>query len=232
MPTTHGIRFPRESDEYRQARDQLLRAEIELRKRAEAVAAQRASLPLGGEVYDYVFEEGAPNLADRDTVRSVRLSELFEPGKDSLVLYSFMYGPKMAEACPMCTSFIDGLNGIAQHARQRVNLVIAAKSAIQRIRDFALGRGWHNVRLVSSAKNTYNRDYHAESGDDQQDSILNVFTRRNGKVHHFWASEARFIPEPGRDPRHLDLLWPLWNVLDVTPEGRGRDWYPKLAYDR
>jgi predicted dithiol-disulfide oxidoreductase (DUF899 family) len=84
---------------------------------------------------------------------------------------------------------------------------------------------------VSCANNTYNRDYHAESEDDKQDSILNVFTRRNGKVHHSWASEARFIPEPGRDPRHLDLLWPLWTTLDLTPEGRGQDWYPKLAYD-
>jgi predicted dithiol-disulfide oxidoreductase (DUF899 family) len=84
---------------------------------------------------------------------------------------------------------------------------------------------------VSCANNTYNRDYHAESEDDKQDSILNVFTRRNGKVHHSWASEARVIPEPGRDPRHLDLLWPLWTTLDLTPEGRGQDWYPKLAYD-
>lgn len=232
MQTMHTIRFPGESNEYRQARNQLLQAEIDLQRRVEAVAALRQKLPFGGEAADYVFEEGAADLSDRDTVRSVRLSELFESGRDTLLLYSFMYGPKMANACPMCTSFIDGLNGNAQHVQQRVNLVVAAKSPIQRIREFARGRGWNNLRLVSSAKNTYNHDYHAESGDENQDSIMNVFTRRNGKVHHFWASEARFMPEAGRDPRHLDLLWPLWNAFDVTPEGRGNDWYPKLAYDK
>ncbi len=232
MKPMHSFRFPGESEEYRQARDELLRAEIELRKRAEVVAALRRTLPLSGDAQDYVFEEGAADLADRNTVRSVRLSELFELGKDTLVLYSFMYGPSMPNACPMCTSFIDGLNGNAPHVRQRVNLVIAARSPLERIREFARGRGWRNLRIVSSAKNTYNRDYYGESPDESQDSMMNVFTRRAGKVHHFWSSEARFLPEPGQNPRHLDLLWPLWTLLDLTPEGRGQDWYPKLSYDR
>jgi predicted dithiol-disulfide oxidoreductase (DUF899 family) len=232
MQTPHPFRFPGESDQYRQARDELLRAEIELRTRVREVAALRQKLPLGGEVQDYVFEEGARDLDDRDTVRSVRLSELFEPGKDTLLLYSFMYGPTMADACPMCTSFIDGLNGNGQHLRQRVNLVVAARSPIQRIRDFARGRGWRNLRLVSSAKNTYNRDYYGESPDGSQETMMNVFVRRNGKVHHFYGSETRFVPEPGADPRHVDPMWPLWNALDLTPEGRGQDWYPQLSYGR
>ena len=228
----HAVRFPGETKAYRAAREQLLRAERELKRRVETVAALRRKLPLGGVAReDYVFEEGAPDLADVHTVRSVRLSELFEPGKDTLVIYSFMYGPKMAHACPMCTSFIDALNGNAQHIRQRINLVVAAKSPIQRIREFARGRGWHNLRLVSSAKNIYNRDYQAETAAEDQESIMNVFTRRNGKIHHFWSSETRFLPsDSGQNPRHIDLMWPLWNVLDVTPGGRGKDWYPKLSY--
>lgn len=230
MGTTHAFRFPGETDEYRRAREALLRAELDLVDRVDAVAQMRQHLPLGGAVQDYLFEEGAADLADRDTVRPVRLSQLFEPGKDTLAVYSFMYGPNMPEACPMCTSFIDGLNGNAVHLRQRVNLAIVAKSPVERIRDFARGRGWHQLRLVSSAKNTYNRDYFGETKDGEQITMMNVFVRRNGTIHHFWGSEARFIPQPGRDPRHVDMMWPLWNVLDLTPEGRGKDWYPALSY--
>jgi predicted dithiol-disulfide oxidoreductase (DUF899 family) len=231
MGTTHAFRFSSESPEYRHARDRLLQAELDLVKQVDAVARMRQRLPLGGAAPDYVFEEGAADLNDRDTVRAVRLSQLFEPGKDTLVVYSFMYGPDMPEACPMCTSFIDGLNGNGGHIRQRVNLVIVAKSPIERMRSFARERGWYGLRLVSSAKNTYNRDYYGELPDGDQITMMNVFGRRNGTIYHFWGSEVRFIPAGDRDPRHIDLMWSLWNVLDLTPEGRGKDWYPALSYE-
>ncbi len=145
----HAIRFPSETDEYRQARNELLQAEIELRRQLEAVAAQRRRLPLGGQVpTDYSFEECASGT---DSTRTVRLSDLFENGKDSLVLYSFMYGPAMEAACPSCTSIIDALDGEAPHIMQRVNLAIVAKSPIQRFREHARARGWRNLRLLSSA---------------------------------------------------------------------------------
>src|SRR5437016_2994847 len=118
----HAIRFPNESTEYRSARDELLRAEIELRRRVEEVAAMRRRLPMGGAASDYVFEEGDADLDNSAAVRPVRLSELFRRPEASLLLYSFMYGPKMAAACPMCTSFLDSLNGIAPHMMQRANL--------------------------------------------------------------------------------------------------------------
>jgi len=160
----------------------------------------------------------------------VRLSELFEPGKDSLVLYSFMYGPDMAEPCPMCTSLLDGLNGTAPHAMQRVNFAVVARSPIARVRDWARVRGWRNLRLLSSAQNTYNRDYHGETPDGNQMPNLNVFVRRDGRVHHFWGSELLWVPpEPGQDTRHVDLLWPLWSMFDLTPEGRGHS-YPELTH--
>jgi predicted dithiol-disulfide oxidoreductase (DUF899 family) len=217
------MNFPNESRQYRAARDKLLKAELELRKQVEAVAAQRRRLPPGGEVpEDYLFEgENGP----------VRLSQLFERGK-TLVAYSFMYGPTMKQACPMCTSILDALNGNAQHLAQRTNLVVIAKSPLPRIVEYARGRGWSNLRLLSSEKNTYNRDYGGETPDGAQMPMLNVFVRDKA-IRHFWGSELLYAkPERGQDPRHGDLIWPLWNVLDVTPEGRGKDWYPKLNYDK
>jgi predicted dithiol-disulfide oxidoreductase (DUF899 family) len=228
----HAERFPGESAEYRAARDKLLQAEIELRRSLEAVAALRRGLPPGGPVpEDYRFEEGAADLAENQTVQQVRMSELFRPGTTSLVIYGFMYGPKMEVPCPSCTSILDGLNGAAPHATQRTNLVVVAKSPIQRIRAFARGRGWRNLRLLSSAENTYNRDYHAEDAKGAQWPVLNVFVRRDGAIRHFCATELLFVPtDPGQNQRHVDLIWPLWSLLDFTPEGRGKDWQPKLSY--
>jgi predicted dithiol-disulfide oxidoreductase (DUF899 family) len=142
-----------------------------------------------------------------------------------------MYGPAMAKACPMCTAMLDSLNGAAPHAAQRINLVVVANSPIQRIRAFARERGWRNLRMLSSADNSYNRDYRGEDEKGSQQPALNVFTRTGGAIHHTWSSELMFAPsDPGQNARHVDAIWPLWNLFDVTPEGRGTDWYPKLAY--
>lgn len=221
-------RFPNETRGYRRARERLLKAEIALRKQVETVAALRRKLSVGGVVpQDYVFEGVDPLTG----IRSVRLSELFAPGRDTLILYSFMYGPAMMQACPSCTSIIDSLDGAAMHVSQRVNLAVVAKSPLQRILAFARERGWRHVQLLSSAGNSYNHDYHAEDADGKQWPILNVFVKRNGKIRHFWASELMFAKaEKGQHPRHVDMIWPLWNLLDLTPEGRGRDWNPRLSY--
>jgi len=226
------VRFPGESASYRAARDKLLAAERDLRRQVEQVAQLRRNLPLGGELpEDYAFEEGAADPADTATVASVKLSDLFRKGIDTLALYSFMYGPEVKQACPMCTSFLDSLNGTAPHAVERINLAVVAKSPIGRIREFARGRGWHNLRLLSSARNTYNRDYRGETADGGQIPVLNVFVRREGKIYHSYNTELAFEPpDPGQNQRHIDMMWPLWNLLDLTPEGRGTDWYPRLAY--
>lgn len=241
-----AIRFPGESREYREARSRLLAAEIELRRTIERVAMQRRALPPGGAVpEDYVFEEAAPGSGE------VRFSELFAPGKDTLVVYSFMFprfsgdtrpGPAEGETvrlpraetpCPSCTSILDSLDGAAGHLASRLNLVVAAKSDPVRIRAFARERGWRHLRLMSSRNNTYNRDYHAEAPDGEQLPILNVFTRERDEFRHRWASELLFAPgEQGEETRHVDSLWPIWNVLDVTPDGRetGSD-FPALQYE-
>lgn len=224
MPSkTHKNRLPGESPRYRTARNRLLAAETDLRRRVERVAAMRRKLPLGGPVpEDYVFDDGSG---------TVKLSELFRDRFDTLVIYSYMFSSAMKAPCPMCTSFLDSLEGAAQHLAQRVNLAVAAKSPIDRIRQLAESRGWRRLRLLSSANNNYNRDYHGESPDGGQLPMMNVFVRRKGKIYHTYATELQFMPpDKGQNQRHIDMMWPLWNVLDLTPEGRGTDWFPSLTY--
>ena len=225
---TSSVRYAGESLAYRKARDRLLKAEIELRRLTEAVAAERRKLPQGGElIEDYLFEEADLTGA----ARSVRFSELFAPGKDTLVVYNFMYGPAMERACPSCTSILDALDGNAQAITQRVNFAVVAKSPIARIRSHARDRGWYKLRLLSSADNHYNRDYHGETPEGSQRPMLNVFVKKGDTIRHFWGSELAYTKaEKGQDPRHVDFMWPLWNLWDTTPIGRGTDWRPKLSY--
>jgi predicted dithiol-disulfide oxidoreductase (DUF899 family) len=216
-------RFPGETPKYRAARNKLLKQEIKARREIEKAAAQRRKLPLGGRVpEDYVFDS-----ADGP----VTLSQLFAPGKDTLLVYNFMFGPNMAEPCPYCSSILDSVDGAAPHVAQRVNLAIVARSPIARVLGFARERGWRRLRLLSSAANTYNRDYHGENEKGDQLPMMNVFTRRRGRIHHTWASEMFFAAaDRGQDKRHVDLIWPVWNLLDMTPEGRGTNWGLKLRY--
>jgi predicted dithiol-disulfide oxidoreductase (DUF899 family) len=231
------VNFPGESAEYRAARNRLLEEEIELRRKTEAVAAQRRELPPGGEVpEDYVFQGEGPEGEPAD----VRLSDLFEPGKDSLAIYSFMFprdpgddspGPvretetaklPLAEGpCPTCVAFLDQLDGVVEHVSQRMNFVVVAKAPAERVLTFGKERGWRGLRLLSSADNTYNRDYLAETPEGAQRPMLNVFHRDGGTIRHFWGSELFYAPwDPGQDPRHVGTLEPLWNMFDLTPEGR------------
>ena len=163
-----------------------------------------------------------------DEVREVRLSELFDEGKSTLIVYGFMYGPEWDSACPSCTSITDGSNGIAPHVRNQTSFVVVAKAPPAKLRALAESRGWTNLRIVSAHANTFNEDYHA-AYDDRHHPIANVFVRRDGVVHHFWASETYWV-DWGAHPRHVDQVWPLWNWLDLTPEGRG-DFMPKLGYE-
>jgi predicted dithiol-disulfide oxidoreductase (DUF899 family) len=240
------IEFPGEPAEYRAARDRLLEQEIELRRAMEAVAAARRGLPPGGVVpQDYVFQAQGPGGAQV----GVRLSELFAPGKDSLVIYSMMFpragdddrpGPDRGQTallplaegpCPSCTAFLDQLDGAAEHVSQRVNLAVAGKAPIERILTFAAERGWRRLHLLSSAGTTYNSDYLAETPDGEQQPMLNVFHRGGETIRHFWGSELFYaLADPGQEPRHVGTIEPLWNLFDLTPEGRGTDWDEQLSY--
>ncbi len=238
--------FPEESAEYRAARDRLLEQEIELRRAMEAVAAARRELPPGGPVpEDYVFQGAGANGTPTD----VRLSELFSPGRDSLVIYNFMFprdpgderpGPEagetallpLAEApCPSCVAFLDQLDGAAAHIAQRANFAVVAKAPLPRILTFAKERGWRRLRLLSSAGNSYNRDYRGETDAGAQRPMMNVFARDGETIRHFWGSELLYAPiDPGQDPRHTGTIEPLWNLFDLTPEGRPTDWDEQLSY--
>jgi predicted dithiol-disulfide oxidoreductase (DUF899 family) len=241
-----SVTFPGESAEYRAARDRLLEQEVELRRATEAVAAARRALPPGGPVpEDYVFQG-----ADADGIPAdVRMSELFAPGRDSLVVYSFMFprdpgderpGPKTGETallpleegpCPSCVALLDQLDGAVEHATQHVNLAVVAKAPLPRMLTFAQERGWRRLRLLSSAANTYNRDYLGETAEGSQRPMLNVFHRSGGTIRHFWGSELFYAPtDPGQDPRHAGTLEPVWNLFDLTPEGRGIDWDEQVTY--
>lgn len=222
-----GVRFPNEPPGYRAARDALTEAETELTRTIEKVAALRRSLPPGGILpEDYVFAEGPADIAADEPAREVRLSELCG-GHDTLLLYSFMYGPRMPRPCQMCTSLLDGLDGAIPDLTERAGFAVVATSPIGRIRAYARGRGWLNMRLVSSAGSSYSRDYHGEDDGGEQLSRMNVFSRSGGQIRHFYATEQAG-PPPGQDDRHVDLLWPLWNLLDLTPAGRG-DWRPAYS---
>ena len=225
-----SISFPGESPEYRLARDRLLQQEVELRRATEAVAAARRELPPGGVVpQDYVFQE----VGKSGTPTKVKLSELFVPGKDTLVIYNFMFPRALddEQPCPHCTSMLDALDGAAQHITQRVNFAVVAKAELSRILAHAQARGWRGLRLLSSAGTTYNRDYFGEDAEGAQMPMLNVFRRDGEAIRHFWGSELLDAPtEPGQDSRHVDSIDPQWNLFDLTPEGRGTDWYPELSY--
>jgi len=219
------LRFPNESDEYRRARATLLEEEIELRQRIANLAKLRAQLPAGGRVKeDYAFDE----IDGNGGVRSVRLSELFEDGKHSLFLYGFMFAPDSEAPCPMCASFLDALNGNAPHLAERINVAVTAKSPVHRLADYARSRGWDKLRMLSSQPNSYGIDYFAQDRDGDQMPMANVFVRRDGETRHFWGSEMLYADIDGQ-ARHIDSMWPVWNVFDTTPEGRGTDWYPSQA---
>ena len=232
MGQFHDRSYPGEQGRYREARDALLAAEIELRRRIEEVAAMRRALPLGGALKDdYVFTEGGDDLADTTTERKTTLLQLFHGGKDDLAVYSFMYAPGGA-ACPMCTAMLDSLNGNAPHIAERVNLAVVAKAPIGTIRDWARSRGWRNLRMLSSGGTTYNADYFAEPPDGDQIPPLNVFRRTPEGIFHAYCTELLYGPtEDGQHNRHVDLLWPLWNVFDLTAAGRGEDWFPATSYE-
>jgi predicted dithiol-disulfide oxidoreductase (DUF899 family) len=228
MKNYHDKKFPGENNAYREARNELLEAEVNLRRQIEEVNALRRKLPNGAKVKeDYVFEE----KDELGKIRHTKLSQLFEKGKDSLIIYSFMFGPKNETPCTSCTSILDGLNGMIFHAEQRANIAVVARTSIDKLTAWAEGRGWNNLRLLSSSGNTYNIDYFGEDEKGNQLPILNVFRKTSDGIFHFYATELLFAPsEKGQNGRHVDSIWPLWNLFDYLPEGRGTDWYPKLKY--
>jgi predicted dithiol-disulfide oxidoreductase (DUF899 family) len=214
------VRFPNESAEYRAARTALLKEEIELRRHLARVADQRRALPPGGEVkgdYQFMGEHGPADFAG-----------LFGD-KQTLILYSFMFGPERERPCPMCTNLLGPLDANARDLDQKIALAVIARSTVERLVAFKQERGWQGLKVYQDLNDTYSKAYFGLTPDGSEIPAINVFTRRGGTIRHFWSGEMTEA-DPGQDPRGAPELAPLWNFLDMTPQGREADWYPKLTY--
>jgi predicted dithiol-disulfide oxidoreductase (DUF899 family) len=220
LADTNKTHFPNESAEYRAARNGLLIEEIKLRRQLERIAAHRRALPPGGEIpqdFEFASESGP-----------ARLSHLFN-GKGTLLVYSMMFGPQRKSPCPSCTSFLTSFNGTAVNLRERAAIAVTARSPIERLKEYKTQRGLRNLPFLSDTSGDYTRTY--VNAEDADVPGFSVFTRSNGTIRHFYSSEmSDKMADPGQDPRGAPDLDPLWSMLDLIPEGRGTDWYPKLDY--
>lgn len=220
LVATNEAWLPNESAEYRTARNALLVEEIELRRHIERVAAQRRALPPGGEApqdFEFMAETGP-----------VRLSEMFGD-KDTLLVYSMMFAPQRKAPCPMCTSFLSAWNGVAKNLRERVAMAVTGRSSVERLLEYQRQRGFEFLRFFSDASGDYTRTY--VNKDDADIPGFSVFTKKEGVVRHFYSGEmSGAMADPGQDPRGAPDMDPMWLMLDLTPGGRGTDWYPSLEY--
>jgi len=221
LAATNPTRHPGESEEYRRARQALLVEEIALRRQVERVASLRRTLPTGGEVpddYRFVAEDGS----------EVSLSDLFG-AHETLIIYSYMFGPEREAPCPMCTSLMGGFDHKIADITQRVAIAFTARAPIERLTEAKASRGWSALPVYSDARGDYTRAY--VSAEDADMPAYNVFTRRDGVIRHFWSEEMTGdMADPGQDPRCAVEMDPLWLLLDTAPEGRGTDWHPSLTY--
>ena len=229
---THEMKqtnLPNESSEYLSKREELRLAEIDEMRQRERVAALRRQLPEGAVIQDYVFEEGPASLDASDSpISKVRVCELFTVPDRSLVIYHFMFGKKQTKPCPMCTLIVDGWNGVAHHLAQNVDVAIVAAAGPTELRAHARSRDWNRLRLLSCGSNTFKYDLNSEDREGNQDSTVSVFTRdKDGALRHFYTAHPRLSDDIKE--RGLDLLCPVYNILDLTPQGRG-EWYADLAY--
>jgi predicted dithiol-disulfide oxidoreductase (DUF899 family) len=229
LGTYRQTNLQNEPADYLAKREELRLAEIELMQQRERVAELRRRLPKGAIVQNYEFEEGPTDLNAGDLPRrTVRLSELFTGENRSLVVYHFMYGKRNTNPCPMCTAWIDGCNGVAHHLAQNLDFAIVAAADPAVLRAHARTRGWDNLRLLSCGANTFKYDLGSEDREGNQDSAVSVFTRESdGAIRHFYTAH----PQMANDikERGLDLMSPIWHVMDFTPQGRG-GWYAGLDY--
>lgn len=212
--------YPNEDPNYREARTALLEAEHDLVRHAEQVAAQRRALPPGGAVStDYQFERWTHGT---DPV-TVGFPELFTEHA-TVMMYSFMFDGDLANVCPMCTSLIDGFEGMAADAAARINFFVVAPAAMAPLKAYAEQRGWRNLQFLADPSGQYSRDYGGIMPDGNLRTKMTVFSNSSGEPRHYYSTEKK-ATDQGQDDRHLDMVWALWGALDLTPEGRG-DWRP------
>lgn len=214
--------FPGESEEYADARQALLREEIEFRRHMTRIARQRQALPPGPVIAkDYRFRD--------EQGFDVGLADLFGD-KRALVTYFWMYGPERERPCPMCANWLGAVNGNAADIKQQVALKILGRSPVERQFAFAQERGWRDLDFVQTVGDDYANDLGLLQAEGEYPALA-VFRRDGDQVRLFWMSEMGFdMADPGQDARDAPDIASLWSILDLTPEGRPQDWYPKLRY--
>lgn len=213
-------------DDYQSARKALAKAESALHQHVLAVAAQRQALPLGPKVPNYEFSEGPTDLDADDDSAVVTLLDLFGDHNE-LIIYHLMFHPDDDEACPMCSSIVDGFTGIAKHLNNRCALAIAAKAPINKVRAWGRYRGWHGLRLISSSNNSFTTDFGTEGSKGAQIPAVSVFTRTGSTIHHRYTQSADFADSTNGG---VDQIWPIWHLVDLLPSGR-TDWLPDGKYN-
>lgn len=214
--------FPGEDEAYTKARKSLLAEEIDLRRKMTRLAEQRRALPPGPLMQDYRFKDA--NGAE------MGLAELFGE-HDTLVSYFWMYGPERERPCPMCTNWLGAVNGNGNDIKQRVALKVIGRSPVERQKAFAQERGWQALDFVQTVGDDYVRDFRLLGADGSENPALAVFKKNGSGIRLFWKSEmTREMADPGQDPRDAPDIACLWSILDLTPGGRGTDWYPSLEY--
>ncbi|WP_232495509.1 DUF899 family protein [Novosphingobium kaempferiae] len=217
--------FPNESAEYAEAREKLLAQEIEFRRQMTRLAEQRQALPPGPLIEkDYRFRDAAGT--------DLGLIDLF--GDDeTLITYFWMFGPQRDRPCPMCTNWLGSVDGNASDVKQRAALKILGRSPVARQQAFADERGWRNLDFVETVGDDYAHDLGVLTPEGDEYPALVVYQRDGDAVRAFYSAEMPAeAADPGQDPRTAPDIASLWNLLDLTPEGRGTDWYPKLSYER
>lgn len=215
--------FKGESDAYRAARTALLAEEIEFRRHMTRLVEQRQALPPGPVIEkNYRFKDA--NGAE------LGLLDLFGD-KSTLVSYFWMFGPQRERPCPMCTNWLGALNGNAADIKQRVALKVLGRSPVDRQIAFAQERGWRDLDFLQTIGDDYANDLDLLDEKGFELAAIVVYKRDGDKVRLFWSSEmSGDMADPGQDPRDAPDIASLWSILDLTPEGRGTDWYPKLRY--
>ncbi len=220
--------LPGESTAYGNVRQDLLAEEIDLQRHIDRVSEKRRSLPDGPLIEkDYQFKD--MNGDD------VGLIDLFG-NHDTLITYFWMYGPDRDRPCPMCTNLLGPLDANAEDVMQRAALAVLGRSTVERQLAFAQERGWRALKFFQTVGDDYALDFGGldpKSGSEWP--VMAVFKRsgsgENARVRLFWKGEMTGkMADDGKDPRGGPDPSPLWTVLDLTPEGRGDKWYPKLSY--
>jgi len=127
----------------------------------------------------------------------------------------------------MCSMWIDGLNGVARHVAQPADMVVIAQAPIADVQAWGRKRGWNALQLLSAAPSTFKTDFGMQDEKGEQFPGLSVFScAADGSLRHVYTRGPNVVEgEEGG----MDQWCVVWNLFDLTPEGRG-DWYPSREY--